>query len=279
MNRIRNIMVLLFAILLLGSCVSERDMAKSFVEKFSMKNYVPTEKIYVCLPKTVVHTNQTLNQMESFLDLEYASQDSVIVANTEILNLIDDKIFLQQFSSNLLYNLQRLGIPVEIVEDPLNMPKAVENKIFTLQILQIEAEEFIKNTISSDFQFSYSYDLKGFSTNVWYLLNDTSSTENKDVYYKSFEVLDQLNLTDCWKKDSTYYAKGIHSKINVNDAYNMAYKAGAMSAKIFCEKIINDYIASKVRFPKYYYVYDPVNNEVYDIYSNNTRKNMFEKVE
>ena len=271
MMRIKNIGFLLIGVALcFASCTSEKELANTFVEKFSMRSYTPTEKIYVCLPTSVVHTNQTLNQMENFTDLDYETQDSVIAANTSILNAIDDEVFLQQFNDNLIYHLKRFGIPVEVVTDPDDMPKAVQNKIFTLHILQIEAEEFVKKS-RSDFEdnknkmyYYYDYDLKGFSTNVWYLINDTTSaSDNKDIYFKNFETIENFEGTISEIKNNVAYGKGTIDKLTANNAYEEAYKAGAISADKFCEKIINDYVKSNIKgIPSYYYYYSPVNKSV-----------------
>lgn len=256
--------------LCITACTSEKELADNFVEKFSMKSYIPTEKIYVSLPTSVIHTNQTLNQIENFLDLDYDAQDSIIAVHTTILNTLDDKIFLQQFNDNLLYHLKRFGIPVEVVADPNDMPKAVANKIYTLQILQIEAEEFEKKS-RSDFEdntnnmyYYYDYDLKGFSTNVWYLINDTTqSTDKKDVYFKNFEIIERFEGTINTIKNNVAHGKGRITKLTVNDAYSEAYKAGAITADKFCEIIINDYVGSMIKgVPLYYYYYNPVSKTV-----------------
>ena len=280
MKKIKNIMSLLSIVLVLASCTSEKELALSYVEKFSLKGYKPVEKIYVCLPNSVLHTNQTLNQIDDFVDLDYDVQDSVIVANTKILNRINDSIFLQQFNDNLIYNLGRLGIPVEVVDDPILMPKAVKNKVFTLYILQLEAEEFVKRTRSdyednkNNLYYYYDYDLKGFSTNVWYLLNDTVDGDNKDVYFKNFETIDEFEGTIKEIKGNKALGVGVFDKIDVNDAYLMAYRAGAISAKKFCEKIINDYVRENVKgLPAYYYYFNPIDKTVtyydYELYKDN----------
>lgn len=279
MNKI-NKYALLLAVICCCACSSEKDLAKSFVEKFSMKSYTPTEKIFICLPQAVVHTNQTLNQMENFADLDYDTQDSVIKANTALLDKINDEIFLQQFNDNLVYNIGRLGIPIEIVTDPALMPKAVPNKIFTINILQIEAEEYVQKT-RSDYEdknnyYYYDYDLRGFSTNVWYLLNDTSSSEdNMVVYFKNFETIDEFDGSIKKVENGKALGKGRFDRINVNDTYRSAYRAGAISAKKFCEKIINEYVKDNIKGkkPLYYYYYNPVDNSIehydYQYYKDN----------
>jgi hypothetical protein len=256
-------------------------MASEYLENLPKAKDGDAAKIYVCLPTSVVHTNQTLNQIDNFLYLSPSVQDSIIKANTKFLNLVDDKVFLQQFSDNLLYHLRRTGITVETVATPQELPVAGP-KTFILNIPQIEAEEFIKKS-RSDFMekngtyYHYDYDLNGFSTNVWYLFgNDT----NGDVYYKNFETMDQFNgqVDKLQNKVATVHGK--FKRIDINDVYKTAAVAGQKSAVLFVEKIVNEYLVSKGRTDKYY-IYSPVSNEIddYGISVQNGKKRSFQKID
>ncbi len=276
----------LMSIMIVSACTSEWNLANSYVEKFSTKSYVPTEAIYVCLPTSVVHTNQTLNQMDDFLDLSEEQQDSVINTNTKFLNKLDDAVFLKQFNDNLVYHLKRLGIPVTVVSNAQELPKAVPNKIFTLNIVQVEAEEFVKKTRSdfydAEVYYHYDYDLNGFSTNVWYLLNDTIANDtNPTVYYKNFEVTDVFNGEVRSIKGQKAHVTGKMQRIAINDAYKTAYLAGVISAKLFLEKIITEYVGSQVKgMPNYYFKYNPMTNRLYDYeYLERGKEESFQKIE
>ena len=265
----------------LASCISSNEMASEYLDNLPKAKDGDAAKIYVCLPTSVVHTNQTLNQIDNFLYLSPSVQDSIIKANTKFLNLVDDKVFLQQFSDNLLYHLRRTGITVETVASAHELPVAGP-KTFILNIPQIEAEEFIKKS-RSDFMekngtyYHYDYDLNGFSTNVWYLFgNDT----NGDVYYKNFETMDQFNgqVDKLQNKVATVHGK--FKRIDINDVYRTAAVAGQKSAVLFVEKIVNDYLVSKGRADKYF-IYRPVSNKIddYGISAQNGKKRSFQKID
>ncbi|MBR4803822.1 MAG: hypothetical protein IK032_04215 [Bacteroidales bacterium] len=261
MKRITTYLMIAIAAMSLASCVTSNEMASEYLDKFPGDKNFPQVKIYVCLPTAVVHTNQTLNQIDNFLYLSPSVQDSIIIANTKFLNQIDDKVFLQQFSDNLLYHLRRTGAQVEAVADRNAMPQAGEN-CFVLNIPQIEAEEFIKKSRSEFVEtngtyYHYDYDLHGFSTNVWYLFgNDTNA-----VYYKNFEIMDNFKGQVEEVKNKKASVTGKFRRININDVYADAGEAGKKTAVLYVEKIIDDYLANKGRNDQYY-IYNPVSNSL-----------------
>ena len=268
--------------MLFASCISSNEMASEYLENLPKAKDGEAAKIYVCLPTSVVHTNQNLNQIDNFFMLSERVQDSIIKANTKFLNLVDDKVFLQQFTDNLLYHLRRTGITVETVATAQQLPEAGP-KTFILNIPQIEAEEFIKKS-RSDFMekngtyYHYDYDLNGFSTNVWYLFGKNDSTG--DVYYKNFETMDQFSgqMDNLQNKTATVHGK--FKRIDINDVYRTAAVAGQKSAILFVEKIVNEYLVSKGRTDKYY-IYRPVSNEIddYGISAQNGKKRSFQKID
>lgn len=243
----------------LASCLSSNEMASEYLEKFPGDKDFPQVKIYVCLPTEVIHTNQTLNQIDNFLYLSPSVQDSIIIANTKFLNRIDDKVFLQQFTDNLLYHLRRTGAQVEAVADRNAIPRTGEN-CFVLNIPQIEAEEFIKKSRSEFVEkngtyYHYDYVLNGYSTNVWYLFgNDTNA-----VYYKNFEIMDKFKGQVEEVKNKKASVTGKFRRININDVYEDVAFAGKRTAILFVEKIVSEYLASKGR-DNTYYIYNPIYN-------------------
>ena len=96
----------LFALLLTG-CSADWFYAGSFLSKFEQQKDNATEQIYVSLPKSVIHTNSSLNDIAGFMFMTDREQDSVIASKTAILNRLDDSIFLAQFNGAFLFVLSR----------------------------------------------------------------------------------------------------------------------------------------------------------------------------
>ena len=283
MKRIAVRCMLAIAALSLTGCITRHEMASEYLESFSGGRDCSPVKIYVYIPTEVVHTNQTLNQIDNFLYLSANVQDSIIIANTKFLNKIDDKIFLQQFTDNLLYHLRRTGAEVELVSSKSQMvPPVIDQRSFWLNILQIEAEEFVKKS-RSEFEerngtyYHYDYDLNGFSTNVWCVFGFDTTLP---VYYKSFEIMDRFKgqVEDVKNKKATVTGK--FNRININDVYSDAGEAGKKTAVLYVEKLINDYLTSKGRKDQYY-IYNPVSNALgIDSFSGRiVKQRSFQKVE
>lgn len=244
------------------ACTSSKDVAGAYFDGITNGDKTKkTERIYVCLPTEVIHTNQTLNQMDNFMRLSEKLQDSIIKADTRFLNLLDDDKFIDNFAKNLVYHLERFGIPVTIVFNESELPQPMNGKIFTMNIVQIEAEEFLKQSRSEFTEndgtyYHYDYKLNGFSTNIW-----CKFSGGTDVYYKNFEVMDVFEGKIDKIQNKQASISGRFNRITMNDVYNTALRAGKTSAVLFAEKIINDYVKQQ-GYNDGYFVYLPEANEI-----------------
>lgn len=248
------------------SCQSEYNLADGFLRKFERQKKDATEKIYVCLPKEVLHTNSSLNDIEDFPLLGEQQQDSVIASLTAILNKLNDSIFLSQFNQSMLYAMSQSNIPIVVVQDEAQLPTA-DSQHFTFNVVQLEAEEYLQKSFS-DFStrngtyYNYGYDLRHFSTNVWVKLNarDTSQA----VYFKNHELADRFSGTVTQIKDGTATMKSHFDRIGTNDAYYSARVLGTECAELFIERLLTDYVKAKKGSNEYYYLYSPAANEITD---------------
>ncbi len=280
---------LLFAVFFLSfsfffySCSIEYDAANNYLDRhISPKQGTGIEeKIYVVLPTHVIHTNDAINKIEGFQNLPESEQDRLIKEKTKFLDKLNDSILIAQFNEHFLYNLGRFGIPI-IITTPENIPQPDEGKIFTINVAQMEAEEYtVVERLDSYFQFiknpNYPSDnrntiqkyykqdvnLDAFSLNVWFSYNE-KDTSMKKVYYKSFEVRDGLEGDIILNEENNDKAEAIYkiSKLNLNDIYYTPFMAGKMSATLFIEKWINDYVNLSENGAFNYFFYDPKINKI-----------------
>ncbi len=244
----------------LSGCHSEYHLANSFLTKFERQKKDATEQIYVHLPSTVLHTNSALNEIDDFALLSVRQQDSVIYALTHLLDKVNDSIFLNQFNQSLLYTLSLSNIPIVIVDEAAHLP-AADSQHFVLNILQLEAEEYLQKNYS-DFStrkgvyYHYKYDLRHFSSNVWLSLGDSA------IYFKNYELGERFNGTVTQLKGNQATLQSHFDRIDVNDAYLTARTLGVLCGQIYLEQLINKQIADSNA--DYYYLYDPSTNSVYD---------------
>lgn len=247
------------------SCTSEYSVAKSYLRKFERRGGSP-EQVYVCLPKTVVHTNASLNDIADFPSLTPGQQDSVIASLTELLDKVNDSIFLEQFGQSLLYALSRANIPVAIVQDEEGLPSA-DSVHFTLNVVQLEAEEFLQRSrsdfsTSSGVYYAYDYDLRHFSANAWLKLNarDTAAP----VAFKNYELADSFGGTVTSLKDRKATLEAHFDRIDLNDAYFAARMLGETCARLFVERLIADHVRAVRGTNERYFRYSPAYNDIID---------------
>ncbi len=212
------------------------------------------------LPRTVLHTNSALNDVEDFAQLSMEQQDSVISSLTRILDKVNDSIFLSQFNQSLLYTLSLSNIPIVMVDDASRLP-AADSQHFVLNIVQLEAEEYLQKNYS-DFStrkgvyYHYKYDLRHFSSNVWLSFGDSA------VYFKNYELGERFNGTVTQLKGTQATLQSHFDRIDVNDAYLTARTLGVLCGQLYLERLINKQIPAGSA--EYYYLYDPSTNSVYN---------------
>jgi len=251
-------------IALLASCSSDYHYANSFIRKFKHNKKSATEQIYVVLPREVLHTNSSLNDVDGFVLMSEQQQDSVIASMTKILNIIDDSIFLAQFNNSFLYTLSRARIPIVLVNDASKLPLADDNH-FTINIVQLEAEEFIQRS-RSDFStrkgtyYAYDYDLRHYRTNVWMELDKRDTVG--PIYFKNNEISEDFHGTVKRIKDQVATLETHYQRIGVNDAYQSARELGAECATLYIEKMLTEYVCRQKGVNKSYFYYNPATNNI-----------------
>ncbi|MCQ2298756.1 MAG: hypothetical protein MJZ81_01340 [Bacteroidales bacterium] len=257
------ILSLLVSSILLSSCRGEYGYAQQLLSKHQHNRKSATEKIYVCLPTEVIHTNSSLGEVKDFAAMSEGQQDSVILSLTKVLNKIDDSLYLYYFNQSFLYTLSRTCIPIVLVSDESKLP-APSPEIFTISIPQLEAEEYVEKKIShfttrNGNYFSYSYNLQHFSTNAWFLFGGDSNTyfKNKEIAETFRGVVDKLS-----RQTNQATLKAHIEHVTPGDVYNNAYSLGEECALYYIEYLLARYAHEKNGTKEYYYFYNRWLNEV-----------------
>ena len=271
----------MLAAVLLTGCTSDLYYANSFINKFARQKTTATEQIYVALPKEVIHTNSSLNDIAGFMFMSEHEIDSVIASKTAILDKLDDSILLSQFSNAFLYALSRSQVPVVVVDSPSKLPVA-DDQHFTVNFVQFEAEEYLQPAQSrfstrGGTNYSYDYQLRHLSLNVWMNLDarDTSDV----VYFRNRELEENFRGTVTSLRDGKATMKTHFERIAPADAYRLAWTLGVECATLYMEKILTEYVCRSKGTNETYFYYDPACNciESVDSYSEGV-KGSFEKM-
>lgn len=248
----------LLIVLALSSCSTETYYASSYLYKFERGSDDATECIYVSLPKEVIHTNSSLNDIPGFMLMSEHEQDSVIASKTAILDKVDDSVFLSQFSSFFLYTLSRAHIPIVVVDDVSQLPTA-DAQHLVVDLAQLELEEYVEPQ-RSDFStrkgyyYYYDYDLRHLNLNLWLRFDVGDSAE---VFFIGDGMDENFHGTVVSLGDGTAKMKIDYERIDVNHAYSLARQLGSHCATLYIERLVTDYIRSMKGRNVYYYLYNP----------------------
>lgn len=277
----KRLFLLILTALLFAGCTSDLYYANTFIHKFDRQKTTATEQIYVAMPKDVIHTNSSLNDIAGFMFMSEYEIDSVIASKTAILDKLDDSILLSQFNNAFLYVLSRLQVPIVVVDNPSRLPVA-DDQHFTVNFVQFEIEEYLQPnqsrfTTRGGTEYSYDYDLRHLSLNVWMNLDARDTADV--VYFRNREAEENFRGTVTSLHDGKATMKTHFERLRPADAYRLAWNLGVECATLYVEKILTEYVCRTKGTNETYFYYDPICNciESIDTYSNGA-KDSFEKM-
>lgn len=257
-------LLLVATMLLLVGCNSDLHYANSFIRKFEQQRPSAVERIYVSLPTALIHTNSTVEGIRWFEYMPSGWQDSVVAANTAILNEIDDSIFLAQFGQALLFTLSRLQVPIVVVDDAAQLP-VPSDSVFTLCVPQLEAEEWLQPT-RSDFHtrqgdyYYYDYELRHFAAHVWLRFGGADTLA--PLYYRQAATEEHFHGAVTQIRDGRARMRTSFERIGVGDAYRTARRLGAECATLYVERLLTEYVCRTKGTNASYFYYNPSYNTI-----------------
>ena len=259
-RRLLNIAVLLMLVGL-SSCSTDFYYAGSYLTKFERGKEDATERIYVSLPQEVYHTNSSLNDIPGFMFMSEYEQDSVIASKTAILDKVNDDIFLSQFTSYFLYTLSKFCIPIILVRDASELPKA-DDQHLVVDLAQIEIEELLEPqrsdfTTRKGYYYYYDYDLRHLAVNLWLRFD---ATDSADVYFLGNGVDETFHGTVVTLNEGEAKMKVDFERINVNDAYRLARELGTQCATLYVERLVTEHVRRVKGNNDWYFIYNPDGN-------------------
>lgn len=252
------ISLMLFA---LSSCTADYYYAGSYLNKFERGKDDATERIYVSLPREVYHTNSSLNDIPGFMLMSEYEQDSVIASKTAILDKVNDDIFLSQFTSYFLYTLSQFCVPIILVQDPSELPKA-DDQHLVVDLAQIEIEELLEPqradfSTRKGYYYFYDYDLRHLAVNLWLRFD---ASDSADVYFLGNGVDETFHGTVVSLDEGQAKMKTQFERINVNDAYRLARELGTHCATLYVERLVTEHVRRVKGTNEWYFIYNPAGN-------------------
>ena len=249
--------------LLCSFTTNGQNFAKEFLN--NQKDSISQDIVYLYINPTINYRNESIDKIPNFNKLDSQTQKEMLNKYAPLIDKINDSILLTNYTQQIKNTLSDLGFKVIMVTNLDLLPKTIDQTTHTLNVAQIEIEEytFTDSLIyEQDNKQTYYKQLNGVSFNSWLIYNE-ADTNSRLVFY-----LDQ-ELTDFFEGeikfvDGNYFASYDYEKINVEDAYMTANISGTTSAQYFFNFLMNKYVWIKSSgIDIYYYGIDPKTKKIY----------------
>lgn len=252
-------LVAVFALSVLVSCGPERKLAKQFLKSEQPAAILLLAPDYVFKTSYKLPDSLDLNKIPSYL------HDSVLLANSRLIRLVNDSIYLSEFIRGIRNELNMLGLQVYDSQNTVDF-LAIGKKALIFNLAQAGLEEFFDSVAESarfDDEGDYNYDffITSVNMNFWFELSGVNH------YDSTLRVLfSQQNIADWVEGDFRYFplsgdVKYIYNidSLQVNDIYYFAGKAGQRNASYLQDYLLNKYIQTHMpggRLPEKAFSYD-----------------------
>jgi hypothetical protein len=254
----RNIIffVILLSLFGLHSCAPEKKLAKSFVDSGMKRSalLLATDNLFKTSLKTDILDSLEFDDESRF--------DSVLLANSEFLNDIDDVLFIQNFMLGIEKELKEFDFNV-YKEEQMSQFMEVDSNAFVIYLAQLELEEsYYPFKDQTEYMGSFYYHehmLNAASLYTWFEISEVNKEKTKNVYFAEDVIVDEVDgefTLDFFGGEVKYFYE--IDTLKTNDLYKFAYNLGRKYAGYTFDLLLNNYIRENMdNSPKYYLRYDP----------------------
>ncbi|MBP6429492.1 MAG: hypothetical protein KA273_03750 [Bacteroidales bacterium] len=218
-----------------------QNYANEFLKK--QTDTLTRDIVYLYVNPVITYRNESINKIEGFDKLDKEIQNDLLGKYAPLINKVKDSLILSNYTYELRTTLSSLGFEVVLVSNPQESPKTIDETHHTLNVAQIELEEF---SLTDSLVYEgkdrevYYKQLNGVRFNSWLIYNE-ADTNSRLVFYLDQEAQDffdgEINVVD-----GSYFASYDYEKIRVEDAYLTANLTGTISAQYFFNFLINKYV-------------------------------------
>lgn len=240
------VLIAIFALSAMVSCSPERSLARQF-----MKSEQPTA-ILLLAPDYVFKTSYKLPDSLDLNKIPPYLHDSVLLANTQLIQFVNDSIYMDEFMRGMRNELNMLGFQVYDSENTVDF-LAIENKALILNLAQSGLEEFYDSVAESarfddDEVYNYDFFITSINMNFWFELSGLNH------YDSDMRVLfSQQTIADWVEGDFRYFpftgdVKYIYDvdSLKVSDIYYFAGKVGQLNASYLHDYLLNKFIQTRI---------------------------------
>jgi len=240
-------------------------------EKKILQNYISANKkisVLILTPDHLFKTNDKSYRINNFDSLTSKIQDSLLFAESNFIQFVNDTEILKLYSETLMTELKNLNFQVYNSER-IDSFFLTSHLAFVINLTQLQIEEyeipFDEYAVFGEDEYSQHFDLNAINMNIWNEVYEINSENNiKIVLYDEQSIQDKLkgnfNKTLFWNEVKYVYTR---KDIGIQDIYSLAEKIGRLHASYFYDYMMNKYLYDTLtKRPKAYYHYNKKKNRI-----------------
>ena len=248
--------VIVVLIILATSCVPEKKLARSFVSESRKRNAL-------LLSTDIVFKKSLKKSLLDSLEItDEALFDSVLMANSDLLQYVDDSLFIQNFLAGYEKELRLFNFNIYRESQTASFLE-VDTNAYVIYLAQLELEEsyfpFRDETLYLDNYYYHDHLLNSATVYSWFEINEVDKEEPKQVYFAEDAIADEVDgdfAVDYFGGEIKYFYR--IDSLQPGDMYNYAFTLGRKYAGYTFDLLMNKYIAENMEGkPRYYLRYDP----------------------
>lgn len=225
--------------------IHAQQIVREFVNKQQQQD--TRDKIIITAPETILHTNVNIASMQGFENLDTDQQDLLIKRYTKVLNKINDEKVKQQLLNDLSYELERLGIWVEIRNEK---PDTVSLNEHVIDIFFVEIQEtqmsYVDTLQDGNRLYPFRIPYSTLDFDLWFALLENQNKE-VGVFSQKQNKTEFIDLHEVKTEESglptlnyTLYP------VSANSVYSMANQVAVEMARNIYHYLLNKYVSETV---------------------------------
>lgn len=265
----KSILVFLSVWLLLMAAIPCRSQEKKLAKEFVKQNI--QRSILLFQPSFIYKTSLKTDILDSLGIKDETLFDSVLMANSLILQYIDDSLFIANYMTGLKEELKKFHFAIydeEHIADFMN----IDSNSYVVNVAQIELEEtlvpFRDATEVDNMQYYHDHLLNSINVNSWLEISEVNTKKNdRQVYFAGEEITDDVHgefVYDVFSDEIKYFYT--IDSLKPGDIYTFAYQLGRTYAAYTFDLLLNKYVKKHLpegREEKHYYRFDPVHRKIF----------------
>ncbi len=240
--------LLLLILLITQACSAEKRLARKLTQT--------NDSIRICLidPMWLLKENLKTWEIPGYDTLSPAMQDSMKMASSKYLKLVNDSMFVVSYTVTLRTELAKFGLRV-FPQDSMDAFLADGGIGYIFNVAQMSLEEYyelFKKTLGLDTSY-YRWEIwcNAMAMNVWFEATPMNASDNKmKILFGNMFVRDNVKgkfVGDFMNGDINYVYNV--DTIDVNSAYRLARRLAKTHAGFIFDYVMNDRIAKKTGIP------------------------------